>query len=64
MEHLHGWFVAAAYVIGLGILVADAVLPRLRLKSLLRGIQLRERRNAPTTRAAHTNTAASPTDAP
>ena len=24
MEHLHGWFVAAAYAIGLGILVADA----------------------------------------
>lgn len=46
MEHLHGWFVAAAYVIGLGILLADAVLPRFRLKSLLRAIQLRERRGA------------------
>jgi heme exporter protein D len=46
MEHLHGWFVAAAYVIGLGILVADAVLPRIKFKSLLRGILLRERRAA------------------
>lgn len=46
MEHLHGWFVAAAYAIGLGVLVADAVLPRIKFKSLLRGILLRERRTA------------------
>jgi hypothetical protein len=45
MEHLHGWFVAAAYVIGLGILAADALLPRFRMRSLLRAIQLRERRS-------------------
>lgn len=44
MEHLHGWFVAAAYVIALVILLADALLPRIKLKSLLRGILLRERR--------------------
>ena len=44
MEHLHGWFVAAAYAIALVILVADALLPRIKFKSLLRGILLLERR--------------------
>ena len=44
MEHLHGWFVAAAYVIALAILLADAFLPRIKFQSLLRGILLRERR--------------------
>ena len=44
MEHLHGWFVAAAYAIALVILLADAFLPRIKFKSLLRGILLRERR--------------------
>ena len=37
MEHLHGWFVAAAYAIALVILVADALLPRIKFQSLLRG---------------------------
>lgn len=46
MEHLHGWFVAAAYAVAAVILVADAVLPRVKFKSLLRGMMLRERRNA------------------
>jgi hypothetical protein len=44
MEHLHGWVVAAAYAIALVILLADAFLPRIKFKSLLRGILLRERR--------------------
>lgn len=44
MEHLHGWFVAAAYLAFAAILLLDAVLPRIKFKSLLRGILLRERR--------------------
>jgi|JI81BgreenRNA_FD_contig_81_1378284_length_1259_multi_3_in_0_out_0_2 hypothetical protein len=44
MEHLHGWFVAAAYLVSAIILLADALLPRVKFKSLLRGILLRERR--------------------
>ena len=44
MQHLHVWFVAAAYAIALLILVADALLPRIKFQSLLRGILLRERR--------------------
>ena len=45
MAHLHDWFVAAAYAVFAVILLADAVLPRLKFKSLLRGILLRERRH-------------------
>lgn len=44
MEHLHVWFVAAAYAITALILLADALLPRIKFKALLRGILLRERR--------------------
>jgi heme exporter protein D len=54
MEHLHGWFVAAAYAVFAVILLADAILPRIKFKSLLRGILLRERRSANTTRTAST----------
>jgi hypothetical protein len=46
MQHLHVWFVAAAYAITAGILLADALLPRFKLQSLLRDIVLRERRRA------------------
>jgi heme exporter protein D len=45
MADLHSWFVAGAYAVFVVILLADAVLPRLKFKSLLRGILLRERRN-------------------
>jgi len=44
MEHLHPWFVAAAYAAFTLLLLADAALPRIKFKSLLRGILLRERR--------------------
>lgn len=44
MEHLHGWFVAAAYAVFAVLMLADAILPRVKFKSLLRGILLRERR--------------------
>jgi heme exporter protein CcmD len=44
MEHLHGWFVAAAYAVSAVVLAADAILPRIKFQSLLRGILLRERR--------------------
>ena len=44
MEHLHGWFVAAAYGVSAILLLGDALLPRVKFKSLLRGILLRERR--------------------
>ena len=44
MEHLHLWFVSAAYAAFVIILAADALLPRLALRTLLRGIVLRERR--------------------
>jgi hypothetical protein len=47
MEHLHGWFVAAAYAAFALILLADAVLPRIKFTSILRGILLRERRAKP-----------------
>ena len=52
MEHLHGWFVAAAYAAFAVLLLADAVLPRIRFKSLLRGILLRERRTGASTPSA------------
>jgi len=44
MEHLHPWFIAAAFGVSAVLLVADAVLPRIKFQSLLRGILLRERR--------------------
>lgn len=50
MEHLHGWFVAAAYAAFTVILALDAILPRIKFKSLLRGILLRERRATPSDR--------------
>ncbi|HAI59576.1 MAG TPA: heme exporter protein CcmD [Xanthomonadaceae bacterium] len=49
MQHLHVWFVAGAYATFALILLADLFLPRIKLRSLLRGILLRERRaSAPT----------------
>ncbi len=50
MEHLHVWFVAGAYAVTLIVLAADAILPRIKLKSQLRGILLRERRQKPSPR--------------
>lgn len=47
MEHLHVWFVTAAYAVTALILLADALLPRIKFKALLRGILLRERRAKP-----------------
>ncbi len=44
MEHLHPWFVAAAYAVFIVILAADALVPRFAFSSLLSGIALRERR--------------------
>lgn len=44
MEHLHPWFIAAAFGVSAVLLVADAVLPRIKFQSILRGILLRERR--------------------
>lgn len=46
MQHLHVWFVIGAYATFALILLADFVLPRIKFKSLLRGILLRERRAA------------------
>lgn len=45
MEHLHVWFITGAYLVSLALLACDAILPRIRFHSLLRGILLRERRN-------------------
>lgn len=45
MEHLHGWFVAAAYAFFALMLVADALLPRYRFTALLRAIRRREQRS-------------------
>jgi heme exporter protein CcmD len=47
MQHLHGYFVAAAYAIFAVVLAADFLLPRLRQRQVLRGIRLRERRQSP-----------------
>ena len=44
MEPVHGWFVGAAYGVAGVLLLADALLPRIRFKALLRDIVLRERR--------------------
>lgn len=44
MQHLHVWFVAGAYAAFAAILIADLFLPRIKLRALLRGILLRERR--------------------
>ena len=52
MEHLHPWFVAGAYGVAFLLLLADAVLPRVRFQSLLRGIRLRERRAKTSDRSA------------
>ncbi|MBS3959883.1 MAG: hypothetical protein KGZ52_10855 [Xanthomonadaceae bacterium] len=52
MEHLHPWFLAGAFGISAVLLVADAVLPRIKFKSLLRGILLRERRQSKPERPA------------
>lgn len=50
MEHLHGWFLAAAYAAFTLVLVVDAILPWIKLKSLLRSIVLRDRRHPPSER--------------
>lgn len=50
MEHLHGWFVTAAYAVFTLVLVFDAFLPWIKFKSLLRGIVLRDRRHTPSDR--------------
>lgn len=47
MEHLHPWFLAGAFGVSAVLLLADALLPRIKFKSLLRGILLRERRTPP-----------------
>jgi heme exporter protein D len=44
MEHLHAWFVAAAYAVFIVILAVDALVPRITFRALLRDIVLRERR--------------------
>lgn len=46
MQHLHGYFVAAAYLVFGVVLAVDFFLPRLRQRGVLRAIRLRERRNA------------------
>jgi len=64
MEHLHHWFVLAAYGITFVILFADAILPRVKFQSLLRGILLRERRSAAARPAPSTGTDPAERNAP